>query len=343
MKKIILSTLFSVGLLATIIAQEHFEFEVTDTDGQVINLYQDLLNEGKTVVIKIFFVSCPPCNAIAKDVQALYEQWGEGEYDVEFIEVTTLTGDSDNDVKGYKALHGITFPSVSAEGGAIDVTNEYKSGYFGVYWGTPSFAVISPDGSTWYGSGSNLTTIDQRISATGAQGTNQGTTPTNVNINIAWTKDDPGDAQALDLKIVSASNPSVEYSLSGTNPSLVQFQYPNEQIPEINDPILVVNYTSNENLTRKVTASDITVMRKHILDFQPLTNPEHLIAADVNGDGKISSIDIITLRKVILGFDLAFPNNVPNYIPESNNIPIVINPGGSINIDIKMIKMGDLN
>ena len=77
--------------------------------------------------------------------------------------------------------------------------------------------------------------------------------------------------------------------------------------------------------------------------FQPFSDDEKEMASDVNGDGKISSIDIITLRKVILGLDLLFPNNVKSYIPDQNNIPVLQDPGAEINIDVKMIKMGDLN
>ncbi|MBK8704908.1 MAG: redoxin domain-containing protein [Saprospiraceae bacterium] len=40
-------------------------FTLTDSDGQSHNLYTDYLDQGKTVVIKFFFTTCPPCNAMA--------------------------------------------------------------------------------------------------------------------------------------------------------------------------------------------------------------------------------------------------------------------------------------
>ena len=331
--------LFSFNLLSS---QDHFEFSAVDTDGNTQDLYADYLNQGTTVVIKLFFVACPPCNAIAKDVQTLYEDWGEGQYDVQFMEVTTQSGDDDNDVKGYKAKHGITFPSISIEGGAKSISDKYKSGFFGTYWGTPSFAVVSPDGSVDYGSGSNLQDIHDAIAATGATGMENTVTETNYNINISWTKDQPGNLDALSLQVQSASNPAISYSVASST-NLVQFAYPSSNILEIQDPILVINYSDNQDVTKNVTASDITVLRKHILGFNEFTEQEKFIAADVNGDDKVSSIDIITLRKVILGFDNAFPNGVASYVPLMNNIPINTDAGSTINIDIQMIKKGDLN
>ena len=113
--------------------------------------------------------------------------------------------------------------------------------------------------------------------------------------------------------------------------------------PELVDPVIAIDYNENNNITRGVSASDITVLRKHILGFNTFESQEKLIAADVNGDNRISSIDIITLRKVILGFDLVFPNEVRSYTPDQNNIPVLQDPGGEIRIPVKMIKMGDLN
>jgi peroxiredoxin len=321
-------------------AQSHFEFEVTDTDGQIQNLYENYLNNGKTVVIKLFFVSCPPCNAIAKDFQAKYVEWGEGQHDVQFLEITTLSGDDDNDVKGYKAKHGITFPSISNDGGALTVSNTYKTGFFGTYWGTPSFAIISPDGSTEYGPGS-LSTLDGLIAATGAKkpGSIQST---QVNINLSWTKDSPGDMNALSVTLKPAAGGQV-IDLMAVTSNTLSFTYPSEMIPEIIDPIIVIDYNENNNITKGVSASDITVLRKHVLDLNPFQSQEQIIAADVNGDNKVSSIDIITLRKVILGFDLIFPNEVRSYTPDKNNIPLTQDPGGQLDINVKLVKMGDLN
>ncbi|NNF35901.1 MAG: redoxin domain-containing protein [Saprospiraceae bacterium] len=321
--------------------QQHFEFEVTDTDGNTQNLYQDYLNDGKTVVIKLFFVACPPCNSIAKDFQAKYVEWGEGQHDVQFMEVTTSSGDNNADVIGYKNKHGITFPSISQDGGAGDVSGQYKSGFFGTYWGTPSFAIIAPDGSTDYGPGS-LSSLDDAIAATGAQKPGEEVQNTIVNLNLSWTKDQPGDINDLEVMLQSADG-GPQYDIMTISEGTLSFEYPSDLIPELIDPILTIEYNGSSDVTRGVSASDITVLRKHVLDLDPFQSDEKLMASDVNGDGKVSSIDIITLRKVILGFDLLFPNSVKSYTPDQNNIPVMQDPGAEIDINVKMIKMGDLN
>ena len=113
------------------------DFTVTDTDGVEHTLYEDYLNNGTTVVLKIFFVACPPCNSIAPSVQSLYEDWGEGDFDVEFMELTNKTFDNDADVIGFKNMHGLTFPGISADGGSIEVVDTLTSGNWGgLLWNT---------------------------------------------------------------------------------------------------------------------------------------------------------------------------------------------------------------
>ncbi|MBK9106499.1 MAG: redoxin domain-containing protein [Saprospiraceae bacterium] len=63
MRTILLLIFTSFQLILT--AQTAPDFTVTDIHGQVHHLYADYLNQGKTVVIKIFFTTCPPCNSIA--------------------------------------------------------------------------------------------------------------------------------------------------------------------------------------------------------------------------------------------------------------------------------------
>ena len=83
-------------------------------------------------VLKIFFVACPPCRSIAASTEIYYQEWGAGMADVEFIEMTNRANDDDADVNGYKEDFGITFPSVSAQGGSLGALTEWSScGQFG--------------------------------------------------------------------------------------------------------------------------------------------------------------------------------------------------------------------
>lgn len=58
-----------------------------------------------------------------------------------------------------------------------------------------------------------------------------------------------------------------------------------------------------------VSTLDIIVGLRHILGIEPITSPYKLIAADVNADGKVSAVDFIELRKVLLGIEDGFSNN----------------------------------
>ena len=54
------------------------DFTITDYKNKVHNLYADYLDKDKVVVIKFFFVDCPPCNTLAPYVQTAYNRWGGG-------------------------------------------------------------------------------------------------------------------------------------------------------------------------------------------------------------------------------------------------------------------------
>ncbi|HLF65582.1 MAG TPA: redoxin family protein [Saprospiraceae bacterium] len=150
------------------------DFTITDSEGDDHTLYADYLNQGKTVLIEIFFTTCPPCNAIAPYMEPLYQEWGGGDYDVEFFDLSDKNFDTDALVNAYKANHGHTYPAAGSEGGSLAAVAPYKQGMFGPFYGTPTFVVIAPDGTVQYDvDGSNNTEtiaeLDAAIAATGAQ------------------------------------------------------------------------------------------------------------------------------------------------------------------------------
>jgi hypothetical protein len=57
-----------------------------------------------------------------------------------------------------------------------------------------------------------------------------------------------------------------------------------------------------------VSTLDLILISQHILGLQPLGSPYKRIAADTNGSGHITTLDIIKLRKLILGVDTGFGN-----------------------------------
>ncbi|HLF65583.1 MAG TPA: redoxin domain-containing protein [Saprospiraceae bacterium] len=153
-------------LPASILSQSAPDFTVTDIHGQEHTLYSQYLAQGKTVMLKIFYSTCPPCNAQADALQALYVEWGMGAHDVQFIEVSNKTWETNQTASGYASSHGITFPTVSATGGSIAVVNAYVNGGFGGFSGTPTYIVISPDGTVNWDV--ELVDLDAALTITGA-------------------------------------------------------------------------------------------------------------------------------------------------------------------------------
>ena len=69
-------------------------------------------------------------------------------------------------------------------------------------------------------------------------------------------------------------------------------------------------YKNNDiNKANGITTLDIALTQSHILGKSLLNSPYKIIAADVNGDGKVSTLDIVYMKRVILGIDTTFTNS----------------------------------
>jgi len=68
---------------------------------------------------------------------------------------------------------------------------------------------------------------------------------------------------------------------------------------------------SSENLAplNGVTTYDLVLISRHILGWEPFASPYNMIAADANKSGSITTMDILELRKLILGIYDELPNN----------------------------------
>lgn len=317
-------------------AQQAPDFNVTDTENKVHRLYADYLDQGKVVVFKIFFVNCPPCNAIAPAFQQKYVQWGSGTGNVQFIEMTNKIGDTNPYVIQYKNKHGLTFPSISADGGALTAIIPYMNGLFGIWSGTPMFAVIAPNKSVHYDVLFN--NLDNVIMAAGGE---IAVPPTTVNLNVAFQNPSLPQGVSYVLKPANASSP--KYNLTQMTNGTHQFTYPSATIPEMVNPVVVLESTAAA-FSSLLTVTDLVNIRNHILGSQLLPLASQKIAADVNGSGNISVSDLVVLQKVIGGLITQFPNNVPAYkmIPESIPLNVPTNGGGTVSLTGELIKMGNV-
>jgi hypothetical protein len=112
----------------------------------------------------------------------------------------------------------------------------------------------------------------------------------------------------------------------------------------------------NKNPLNGVSTYDLLLMQKHILNIRVIESPYELIAADVNKSGSISIVDMLQLRKIILGIDKEFKENKSwrfvdaNYTfkKESNpfRFPEIVNINdlnGAAEAHFYGVKIGDLN
>ncbi len=161
-------------LMQTMSAQQAPYIKVTDTDGIEHDLYEDYIRKGRSVMLSIFFSSCAPCQLIGEDLQQLYEEWGEGNHDVEFLQVSSEDWETNETAESYRMSLGLTFPIASAEGGSLEAVDSLVNGGFGAFFGAPLYTVIGPDSLLqWnifgFGNEETITELDQALLSTGAE------------------------------------------------------------------------------------------------------------------------------------------------------------------------------
>lgn len=91
---------------------------------------------------------------------------------------------------------------------------------------------------------------------------------------------------------------------------------------EFNDVVLInslsLEYSRTDNPANGVSSVDLVRMANHILDLVPFADDISPLAADINNDGSISSLDIVLLLRVILGLSTEFDNRDSwEFIPQS--------------------------
>ncbi len=70
-----------------------------------------------------------------------------------------------------------------------------------------------------------------------------------------------------------------------------------------------VKAVRNNDFINGVSTLDLVFIQKHILGIQKLSSPYKIIAADINKSNTVTALDIVELRKLILGLYDEFPNN----------------------------------
>ena len=122
------------------------------------------------------------------------------------------------------------------------------------------------------------------------------------------------------------------------------------------------NKNNDINKSNGVTSLDLALTQSHILAKNLLNSPYKIIAADVNGDGKVTALDLVYMKRLILGVDTTFTNSKtgekrlwtfinPNFVfaDSSNPFPYqdsaILNSVNAVlvNLNVLGFKLGDVN
>ncbi len=99
---------------------------------------------------------------------------------------------------------------------------------------------------------------------------------------------------------------------------------------------------------------DLIQIQNHILNLRPFADPYKSVAADVNNDGKVTSIDLVLLKQLIIGqredlpaFESAWKFLYDGDLPAVRNMDDatigIADMSEDVFVDVKAIKMGDVN
>lgn len=90
---------------------------------------------------------------------------------------------------------------------------------------------------------------------------------------------------------------------------------------------LSVTPSKNIHPLNGLSTLDLVLIQKHLLGIEPLDSPYKIIAADANQDGKVTSFDILILKKLLLGVTTELPNDRSwRFVPALFVFPNPLNP-----------------
>ena len=360
-----LGSLLFLFLTTNLSAQTAPDFTITDSQGNEHILYADYLDQGKTVLVEIFFTTCPPCIALAPFFEDFYQEWGAGEHDVEFFTLSDKSFDHDVNINTYKSTYGMTFPGAGVDGGSLQAVQPYKANTFGQFTGTPTFIVIAPDGTVnfdVFGNGvtGHYEALDEAILATGAMKPGEDTMVVvePVVFSGAVRKNDDQATMSgviVDLYASSQSGSPILQSDTTDANGLLEFSFLPDEIPAD----AVVRARKKGFATNGMTALDLLTIQKHLLNITPFTTGAQLLASDANGSNSLSALDLLVFQKLILSIETEFSDGInwyfvpqhielefANGVPPANFVDFISFDevvSGSTSLAFKGIKRGDLN
>ena len=122
---------------------------------------------------------------------------------------------------------------------------------------------------------------------------------------------------------------NVNATLTGTitNTILGSSNYDFNCIPLATSGTIRLSKNNDIKKNNGVSAIDVILITNHILNKTKLNNPYKLIAADVNNNKTITSIDLIFMKRLILGIDTTFTGNrLWAFVDSAYKFPDTTNP-----------------
>ena len=151
----------------------------------------------------------------------------------------------------------------------------------------------------------------------------------------------------------------VSVSLEGSEKSLMTGNTGTYKFDEIlSGGTYMVKPFKNDDHMNGVSTLDLVMIQRHILGIEKITSPYKLIAADVNKDQKVTASDLTELRKLILGIANNFTNNnswrfvdKAYKFSDANNaqaesfpeVYSIASMSSNMQINFSSVKVGDVN
>ncbi|MEO1627508.1 MAG: hypothetical protein AAFV25_20320, partial [Bacteroidota bacterium] len=120
-----------------------------------------------------------------------------------------------------------------------------------------------------------------------------------------------------------------------------------------------VDPQKNTDYKNGISTYDLVLLSQHILGIRPLNSPYKIIAADANNSGSVTALDMVEVRKLILGLEQGFQRNTSwRFVRADYNFPLPNQPfrysfpevysierleEDVLNADFVGIKIGDVN
>ena len=119
---------------------------------------------------------------------------------------------------------------------------------------------------------------------------------------------------------------------------------------------MTIRPQSETSLTNGVSAADVVIITRHLLDLDPFTSAYTLLAADVNNDNIVSSVDLVQMVRAIVGLSSDFSNNTTwRFVDAAQAVDdgqMIANPVEEITLTVNSdmtgvdfigVKIGDVN